>query len=456
MFFHADDATICALSTGSGLGAIGVIRVSGPDAIRVVNGFFSKELLDAKSHTAHYGSIRYEGRILDEVVVVVFRGPNSFTGEDVVEINCHGSRFVIAELLRLLVTEGCRMAQQGEFTFRAFMNGKMDLSQAEAVADLIASESAAEHQLAMHQLRGGFSREIEGLRERLIHFASLIELELDFAEEDVEFADRSKLTDLLFEIESMLKRLIDSFRAGNAIKNGIPVAIIGKPNAGKSTLLNALLNEERAIVSDIPGTTRDTIEDEIVIEGVRFRFIDTAGIRETEDSIERIGVERSMKALREATLVVYMYDARTTPADLLQEMQTVESQVDLSRQQALFVANKCDLATSPLEHHGRRVLEMSALTRDGLQRLQDTLFALSEVSQFSTDASLVTNIRHHQALSAAYTALQDVLSGLEQGISGDFLAIDIRKSLHHLGEITGAITTDDLLGNIFGKFCIGK
>lgn len=456
MFFHADDATICALSTGSGLGAIGVIRVSGPDAIRVVNGFFSKELLDAKSHTAHYGSIRYEGRILDEVVVVVFRGPNSFTGEDVVEINCHGSRFVIAELLRLLVTEGCRMAQQGEFTFRAFMNGKMDLSQAEAVADLIASESAAEHQLAMHQLRGGFSREIEGLRERLIHFASLIELELDFAEEDVEFADRSKLTDLLFEIESMLKRLIDSFRAGNAIKNGIPVAIIGKPNAGKSTLLNALLNEERAIVSDIPGTTRDTIEDEIVIEGVRFRFIDTAGIRETEDSIERIGVERSMKALREATLVVYMYDSRTTPTDLLQEMQTVESQVDLSRQQVLFVANKCDLATSPLEHHGRRVLEMSALTRDGLQRLQDTLFALSEVSQFSTDASLVTNIRHHQALSAAYTALQDVLSGLEQGISGDFLAIDIRKSLHHLGEITGAITTDDLLGNIFGKFCIGK
>lgn len=456
MFFTADESTICALSTASGQGAISVIRVSGPDAIDIVNTYFSKNLDEAASHTAHFGTLRNDERVLDEVVLVVFRGPNSFTGEDVVEINCHGSRYIREEILRLLVTSSCRYAQPGEFTFRAFMSGKMDLSQAEAVADLIASGSAAEHQLAMHQMRGGFSREINDLRERLINFASLIELELDFAEEDVEFADRSKLTDLLLEIEVLLRRLIDSFRAGNAIKNGIPVAIVGKPNAGKSTLLNALLNEERAIVSEIAGTTRDTIEDEVTIEGVRFRFIDTAGIRATTDTIEKIGVERSLSALRQATIVAYMFDIRAVGASLEEEITEIEAMIDPQRQHLLLIANKCDGDYAPVALKGKAILHISALERSGLTKLEQTLFNLSDLEKFSNDASLVTNIRHHQSLSAAYEALQDVLNGLQSGITGDFLAIDIRRALHHLGEITGAISSDDLLGNIFGKFCIGK
>ena len=456
MQFTNDEATICALSTPPGIGAIGVVRVSGKDALAICDRLFSGSLVEAKGHTVKYGRFERNGHLIDDVLMTVFRAPRSFTGEDVVEIACHGSSFIRQSILESLVGEGCRMARQGEFTFRAFMNGKMDLSQAEAVADLIAAETEGAHRLAMHQMRGGFSQEIGALRQQLIDFASLIELELDFAEEDVEFADRAKLNELVNTIDKALRRLIDSFRTGNAVKNGISVAIVGKPNAGKSTLLNALLNEERAIVSDIPGTTRDTVEDAIVLEGIRFRFIDTAGLRETEDVIEKIGVERSRAAMQQSAILIYLFDvAETSPDDLVSVLTELRSSAPSAS--LLTVGNKVDAAGGgALNGYPAETRFISAKDRTGLDELTSALLATAELGQIDANSTVVTNVRHYEALTRAHAALMEVKSGLMNGITGDFLAIDLRRALHHLGEITGEISSDDLLGNIFGKFCIGK
>lgn len=453
--FSNDNATICALSTPPGVGAIGVIRVSGPDAITLCDRHFSGQLADAPGYTIRYGRFINGDQVIDDVLMAVFRAPKSFTGENVVEISCHGSAYIRQEILRVLIGAGCRSARQGEFTFRAFMNGKMDLSQAEAVADLIAAESEGAHRLAMHQLRGGFSKEIGALRQQLIDFASLIELELDFAEEDVEFADRSQFKSLLATLDTMLTRLIESFRTGNAIKNGVPVAIVGKPNAGKSTLLNALLNEERAIVSDIPGTTRDTVEDSVVLGGIRFRFIDTAGLRETDDVIEKIGVERSKGAMQQSAIIVYLFDVAEVGPDVLGETLRAIRADAAEAAQVLVVGNKIDARGLP-KGYPEDTLFISARERENLDGLISRLLAASEVGDLDADSAVVTNLRHFEALTKAQEALREVQVGLANGISGDFLAIDIRRALHYLGEITGEISTDDLLGNIFGKFCIGK
>ena len=444
--------TIIALSTAPGIGAIAVIRLSGPDAIGLTERLFTKSLADKSSHTVHFGKLKQGDRELDEVVVALFKGPNSYTGEDVIEISCHGSVFIQREIINAFIGEGARLAKAGEFTMRAFANGKLDLSQAEAVADLIASESEAAHELAMHQLRGGFSKEINTLREKLIHFASLIELELDFSEEDVEFADRDDLKKLVDEITGVVKNLVDSFATGNVVKQGVPVAILGAPNMGKSTLLNALLNEERAIVSDIAGTTRDTIEDTTNIDGIQFRFVDTAGIRETDDTIESIGIERAWEKAHEASIVLYLVDTTSTTAEEIATIRSnFEQKVDQQRKLLVVVGNKSDLgAASELPD-----LNLSAKNREGLDALSKQLTAFVHEG-LAGNHSVVTNARHYEALSSAFKSLTEVRAGLDQNITGDFLAIDIRKALHHLGEITGEITTDDLLGNIFSKFCIGK
>lgn len=455
--------TICALSTAPGMGAIAVVRVSGPDTFSILAKLFKKDLSSVDSHTLHYGAIRHEGRIIDEVVCAVFKGPNSFTGEDVVEISCHGSTFIQQQLLQALIAVGCRMAKPGEYTMRAFFNQKMDLSQAEAVADLIHSSSEAAHRQAMHQMRGGFSKEINALREQLIHFASMVELELDFSEEDVEFADRDDLKELVEKIQVLVKRLIDSFAMGNAIKKGVPVAIVGVPNVGKSTLLNTLLNEERALVSDIAGTTRDTVEDEISIEGINFRFIDTAGLRETDDVVESMGIHRSYEKVEEASVVLYLIDAATDNKEMIYRIvQTFRMRLNEERQQLILVINKMD------EHEDQEaqikerydginnVVFLSAKNNNGVEELKSKLIATVGSGAIDNDQTLVTNVRHLEALQNAYTSLLNVSAGLDNNITGDFLAVDIRASLHHLGEITGEITTDDLLGNIFSKFCIGK
>ena len=458
MQFSTDNATICALSTPPGVGAIGVIRVSGPEAIGLCDQLFSGKLSEAEGYTVKYGRFERNGHTIDDVLMTVFRAPRSFTGEDVVEIACHGSSYIRQAIVESLIGAGCRMAKQGEFTFRAFMNGKMDLSQAEAVADLIAAESEGAHRLAMHQMRGGFSKEIGALRQQLIDFASLIELELDFAEEDVEFADRSKLDHLVHEINRTLTRLIDSFKTGNAVKNGVPVAIVGKPNAGKSTLLNALLNEERAIVSDIPGTTRDTVEDSVIVEGIRFRFIDTAGLRETEDAIEKIGVERSRAAIRQSAVLMYLFDVNETAAEELASILEALHQ-ESNGATVIAIGNKVDLAGAsdhPSEKYPKETLFISAKGRLGLEQLTQALLAAVELGKVDANSTVVTNLRHFEALTKAHASLMEVKNGLLSGITGDFLAIDLRKALHHLGEITGEISSDDLLGNIFGKFCIGK
>ncbi len=468
MINMADQSCICAISTAPGMGAIAVIRVSGKGTLALVNELFSGNILKAKPHQALFGRILDEERTVDEVLCTVFHGPNSFTGEDTVEIACHGSNYIQQEILRLLLSKGCRMAEAGEFTLRAFMNGKMDLSQAEAVADLISSESAGSHALAMHQMRGGFSKEIGDLRERLIHFASLIELELDFGEEDVEFADRQDLVELINEIKVKLKHLIDSFAAGNVIKNGVPVAILGAPNRGKSTLLNVLLNEERAIVSAIAGTTRDTIEDEITIEGLRFRFIDTAGIRVTQDEIEHEGINRALAKGKQAKLGLFLLDA-TTPEDWKTECQSFLEQMGEEGPQVLLLVNKVDqfkgewqdlqAALDGVVNSSDRIaagILISALNKTNIDALKQTLLDLVALGDLNSSSTIVTNVRHYEALRLANESLNEVLTGLGKGITGDFLAIDIRRALHHLGSITGEITTDDLLGNIFGKFCIGK
>jgi tRNA modification GTPase len=500
--------TIIALATPSGIGAIGVIRLSGPDAISLVNEVFGgKDLSIQHSHTIHFGTIKDGKQVLDEVLVSIFIGPKSYTRENVVEISTHGSAFIIESIIKLLIRKGARPANPGEFTLRAFLNGQLDLSQAEAVADLIASNSQASHQVAMQQMRGGFSGELQHLRDQLIHFASMIELELDFGEEDVEFANRDDLKGLIYQIQRILHRLIQSFEQGNVMKNGVPVVIAGKPNVGKSTLLNALLNEERAIVSEIAGTTRDTVEDHMIIGGINFRFIDTAGIRDTEDIIEAKGVERTHEKIKQSKLIIYLVDPEQDVEDIVEQMKYLES-LGIP---FLTVVNKKDLANSDFreqlesevrsqkyevggqksevgslksevgglksEVRGRNdddhtsdlvpqtsvfrpqtpdLIFISARNNEGIEELKSEILLKVNLHAINTDDVLVSNIRHLEALQKTEESLKRVLQNIDQPITSDFLASDIKQALYYLGEITGQVTTDDLLETIFSKFCIGK
>ena len=457
--------TIIALATASGAGAIAVLRVSGTEAISITNILFNsihnKQLIDQPTHTVHLGHIIDGERVLDEVLVSIFKNPQSYTGEDVVEISCHGSSYIQQEILQLFIRKGCRAANAGEFTLRAFLNGKMDLSQAEAVADLIASDSAAAHQIALQQMRGGFSSEIKNLRQELLNFASLIELELDFSEEDVEFADRQQFEDLLQRIVKVLKYLIDSFSTGNVIKNGVPIAIVGAPNVGKSTLLNALLNEEKAIVSTIAGTTRDAIEDEITIEGVKFRFIDTAGIRQTNDTVEAIGIEKTFKKIAQSQVVLQLFDGSKISEETYSEIKNkIEKKLSQHPdKQQFIVINKMDtsnIKTVKKCFDQYDYLTISAKTGEGVEALKKQLLGLVQMGKLHNNDTIITNARHYDALRQALDNIQKVQHGLQTGLSGDLLAIDIREALHHFGRITGEISTDDLLGNIFANFCIGK
>jgi tRNA modification GTPase len=450
--------TIIALATPQGVGAIAVIRISGKDAIRVCNEvFFGKNLEEQASHTIHLGTIRDGEKIIDEVLVSLFKGPRSFTKENVVEISTHGSSYIVNQVLKLFVRKGIRLAKPGEFTQRAFLNGQFDLAQAEAVADLIHSDSESSHQAAINQMRGGFSSEIQELRNQLIHFASMIELELDFSEEDVEFVSREGLRQLVERILRLVEELILSFDLGNVIKNGVPTVIAGKPNAGKSTLLNALLNEEKAIVSDIAGTTRDFIEDELSLGGVIFRFIDTAGLRETTDTIEAIGVSRTQEKMRTASLILYLFDLSDT--DLV-EVHRDLNKLDNLGVPYLKVGNKLDAAkdniVKELQANYPDMLFISAGNKENLELLKARILALVNLDKFRTGNTVVTNVRHYDSLTKTRESLLEVLSGLDQQVTNDFLAMDIRRALHYLGEITGEVTTDDLLANIFSKFCIGK
>lgn len=454
---YITEDTIVALATSSGAnGAIAVIRVSGQQAIKITNDIFKgKDLLQQASHTIHFGTIREDDEIIDEVLVSLFVAPNSYTKENSVEISTHNSRYIIERIINLLIKKGARAARAGEFTLRAFLNGGMDLSQAEAVADLIASNSAASHQIAMQQMRGGFSNQLKSLREDLIHFASLIELELDFSEEDVEFANRDQLKNLIHKIKVIVQKLIQSFEQGNVLKNGVPVVIAGKPNVGKSTLLNAFLNEERAIVSDIAGTTRDTIEDEINIHGVTFRFIDTAGIRETADVIEAKGVERTREKMKQARLIIYLFDPIQDKVD---EVQSQLLEIQNLQIPFLTIINKSDLLTDLQkdEYAPLKPLYISAKEQIGVEELKEELINRVQLGNLNTDDVMVTNIRHVEALQKTSDSLERVLFGIDNPVTSDFLAMDIRQALYHLGEITGSVSTDDLLDNIFSKFCIGK
>ncbi len=463
---------IVALASPSGAGAIAVIRVSGTNAIAIGNTVFrsvkGKDMTKQKSHTLHLGHIVDDTKTLDQVLLSVFKGPNSYTGEDTIEISCHGSSYIQQQIIQLLIRKGCRMANAGEFTLRSFLNGKMDLSQAEAVADLISSDNEASHQIAMQQMRGGFSNEIAQLRQELLNFASLIELELDFAEEDVAFADRTQFRELLNRIEFVLKRLIDSFAVGNVIKNGIPVAIVGEPNVGKSTLLNALLNEERAIVSHIAGTTRDTIEDELVIGGIGFRFIDTAGIRETEDHIESIGIKKTFEKIEQAQVVLLLVDGYRLTVDGLTvvkiEIEKIRNQYPLKP--IVIIINKKDLIPTEnhsiisqeltTDNHQPTTLFISAKNNIGIDALKNQLLSFVNTGALRNNETIVTNTRHYDSLLKALDEIQKVKFGLETNLSSDLMALDIREALYHFGLITGEVTNDELLGNIFANFCIGK
>jgi len=450
------EETIVALATPNGIGAIGVIRLSGADAIKIINFVFKgKNLEKQESHTIHFGTIRDGENIVDEVLVSLFVAPKSYTKENVVEISCHGSKYIIDRIIKLLIKQGARLAKAGEFTLRAFLNGGLDLSQAEAVADLIASNSKASHQLAMQQMRGGFSNELKALREQLIHFASMIELELDFGEEDVEFANRDDLRRLILLLHKNISNLIRSFDLGNVIKNGVPVVIAGKPNVGKSTLLNALLNEERAIVSEIAGTTRDTIEDEINIKGINFRFIDTAGIRETQDIVEAKGVERTFEKIKSSAIIVYLFDAKeTNEEELNQILKDLKTVINQNNSTLIVIANKVDI--HPLNNYNHTILQISAKEKMNLQLLENALLDAVNLNLLNSDEVIVSNIRHLEALQKTEDSLNRVLNGIDNPITSDFLALDIKQALHYLGEIVGTVTTDDLLENIFSKFCIGK
>ncbi len=463
--------TIVALATPSGAGAIAIIRLSGKDALTIASKVFKsiseKNLVNQKTHTIHLGHIVDGEKTLDQVLVSIFKNPNSYTGEDVVEISCHGSVFIQQQIIQLLLRKGCRMASAGEFTLRSFLNGKMDLSQAEAVADLINSDNEASHQIAMQQMRGGFSNEIAKLREELLNFASLIELELDFSEEDVEFADRTQFKELLNRIEFVLKRLIDSFAVGNVIKNGIPVAIVGEPNVGKSTLLNALLNEERAIVSDIAGTTRDTIEDELVIDGIDFRFIDTAGIRDTKDVVESIGIQKTFEKIEQAQVVMYLFESlkfKVASSEYIVEIEKIKNKYP--QKPLVVVINKVDLLSenelntieSQLETLNVKLQFISAKNNEGIEDLKKQLLSFVNTGALRNNETIVTNTRHYDSLLKALEEIQKVRFGLESGLSVDLMAIDIRSAIEHFNSITGqqAIGNEELLGNIFSQFCIGK
>jgi tRNA modification GTPase len=457
--------TIVALATPSGVGAIGVIRLSGANAINISNSTFKgKDLTKQPSHTIHFGTIRDENdKIIDEVLVSLFVAPKSYTGENIVEVSCHGSNFIIQQLIQLFLRHGARMANPGEFTMRAFLNGQLDLSQAEAVADLIASDSEAAHTMAMHQMRGGFSSEIQKLREELIHFASLIELELDFGEEDVEFADRDDLKTLIYKIQTLIKRLTDSFQLGNVIKNGVTTVIAGRPNAGKSTLLNAMLNEERAIVSEIAGTTRDTIEEILNINGIAYRLIDTAGIREATDQIEAIGVKKTMEKVKLATILIYVFDvSELTISEVANDLEKLHPE----GMTTIVIANKIDTLKNNIVDFKNEmaaiekkysILYISAKDSEKVEQVKTALHEAVADGKINLQSTIVSNTRHYDALLKANKSLNEVLNGMSIGITGDFLAQDIRHALIYLGEITGEIDVDrDILGTIFGKFCIGK
>ncbi len=449
--------TIVALATPQGIGAIGVIRLSGTKAIEIVNRLFpSKDLVKQNSHTLHVGFLKTEFEVLDEVVIGLYKNPTSYTGEDVVEISCHGSSFIQEKIIQAIIANGCRIAKAGEFTQRAFLNGKLDLTQAEAVADLIASNTEASRNTALKNIRGGFSNALHGLREELLKFSALIELELDFSEEDVEFADRTQLNNLIEHLFTTTQTLLHSFKLGNVIKNGVQVAIIGKPNAGKSTLLNALLNENRAIVSEIAGTTRDTIEEVLNIEGILFRLIDTAGIRtHTTDVIESIGVERSFEKMKSADLVLYLFDV-----DELSEADVQKIIQDFEHQQLnfLLVGNKVDTIENAQQKFNLipNILFIAAKANLHIDALKQALINAAIEGSINTEATIVTNVRHHEALQKLFTAIIDVQAGLTNNLQSDLLALDIRQALHYLGEITGEITNEDQLDYIFSKFCIGK
>ena len=457
--------TICAIATAQG-GAIGCIRVSGPEAIEITSCFFTpaatnRELGDSKPYTLTFGRIYDGSEVIDEVLVSLFRAPHSYTGENSTEITCHGSAYILQKVLQLLIKNGCRMAAPGEYTQRAFLNGKMDLSQAEAVADLIASSSAATHRLAMSQMRGGFSKELATLRDQLLHFTSLIELELDFSDhEELEFADRSELCQLANNIEKVIARLVNSFNVGNAIKNGVPVAIIGETNAGKSTLLNVLLNEDKAIVSDIHGTTRDIIEDTVNIGGITFRFIDTAGIRETSDTIESLGIERTFQKLDQAEIVLWMIDATNAQAQITQLAGQLLPRCE--RKQLILVYNKADLVdniqNSIPDNFPDNVqsITLSAKKREHIEELQRMLITSAHLPTITQNDVIVTNVRHYEALNNALEAIHRVQEGLTNNISGDFISQDIRECIFHLSDIAGEVTNDMVLQNIFQHFCIGK
>ncbi len=466
MIDYNPNDTIVALATPVGIGAIGVIRLSGKDAISIANTSFSKDILGVKSHTLHFGKISDEEKnIIDEVLISVFIAPKSYTKENVVEISCHGSNYIIQQLLALYIRQGARLAQPGEFTQRAFLNGQLDLSQAEAVADLIASNSKQAHAIAMQQMRGGFSNEIKELRQQLIDFASLIELELDFSEEDVEFANREELRKLVQQIQSVIQGLIQSFQLGNAIKNGVNTVIAGRPNAGKSTLLNALLNENRAIVSDIAGTTRDTIEELLNIQGIEFRLIDTAGIREAQDQIEAIGVEKTMEKIAQSAILLYVFDVvETPPEEVAKDLQNLADE----NSKILLIANKMDLNPYAEYKHYEAALSIvncqlsiqnfipvSAINNMNVEYLKERLYK-TVISEDITSNTIVSNSRHVEALHKSHESLDAVLHGMDSGVSSDFIAMDIRQALYHLGTIVGQVSTDDLLANIFSNFCIGK
>jgi len=456
--YHQTEETICALATPAGVGAIGVVRVSGADAINFVSRvFLGSNLQEAKTHTLHFGKIMDGQEIVDEVLASVFVEPKSYTGENTIEISCHGSPYIQQRILQVLVKQGARLAQPGEFTLRAFLNKKLDLTQAEAVADLIASDSEMSHKTAMNQMRGGFSKEIANLKEKLVNFASLIELELDFSEEDVEFASRPELKELVQRIFGLIQSLTETFKVGNAIKNGLPTVIAGRPNAGKSTLLNALVNEERAIVSAIPGTTRDTIEEAFIIEGILFRLIDTAGIREhTDDMIETIGIEKTYEKLEQASIILFLFDAfNTTSAQLENDLDTLSYLKGL----IIPIGNKIDLGNAEeirAKFANRAdILYISSKEQTAIQALKSRLRQVIDKDQINNDV-IITNIRHFQGLSLAGESLESVLDSIEKKLSGELLAFDIRKAIYHLSEIIGDVSTDDLLENIFSKFCIGK